>query len=292
VRVLAFFVALLVAGSAFAQRGLAISPPDPFIITELSPTVVGNSTPVSLTPRATINTAETNVVVILAGQSLAANTSGTYSAPTNASAINNVNIYDGASYPPAANLLGCTNSAIGTGNVGTYLADQIINAGKAQRVWLVPIAVGGTSVADWATGNLSGRIGVTMRRLASRGITPSTTNTSFIFVWMQGEQDASLGTSSAAYQASFATIVSALTGAGFSGRIFVNLETYSGSTNATIRAAQAAVVNGTTIFQGGDIDTLTGGTNRQGDSTHLTAAGASAAAGLIWTAIHATGAPY
>jgi hypothetical protein len=47
-------------------------------------------------------------------------------------------------------------------------------------------------------------------------------------------------------------------------------------------------VNGTTVFQSGDIDTLTAA-SRQGDNVHLNDAGAASAATLIYNAMHASG---
>lgn len=297
-RIAAFLLTLLIAAPAAAQRGLSVSPVDPFIITEFvtgSPPVIvpGNSDTggLSVIP-APIDSSITNIVLILGGQSLGSNTSGALYTPTNNTKINNVNIYDGASYQIGGNLLGCSNSTIGPGNVGAYLADAIISAHPTYRVWLVPIAIGGTSIADWSTGNLKDRAGQAMRRLKSRGITPSTPNTYFIFQWMHGETDAGLGTSSAAYQAGFASVVSNLTSNGFSGRIFVNLETYNaGVTSATIRSAQTALVNGTTIFQGFDMDTIGAG-GRGADNEHLNPTGAGTGSTGMWNQIKLTGAPY
>lgn len=51
--------------------------------------------------------------------------------------------------------------------------------------------------------------------------------------------------------------------------------------------AQAAMVNGTTIFAGPDTDTLTGATNRQASLVHFNATGADACATLWKTALDA-----
>ena len=58
-----------------------------------------------------------------------------------------------------------------------------------------------------------------------------------------------------------------------------------------MQAAQVALANGTTVFAGGDLDTLNA-TNRQADNTHFNDTGAAAAATLIWNAMHASGSPY
>src|SRR5262245_16246844 len=84
------------------------------------------------------------------------------------------------------------------GGVSLRLADLLVSNSKFDRVIIVPVAIGGTSVAMWATGGvLSNCITAAMARLASRGIVPGMTNVTFAFVWGQGESDG--GTSQAAY---------------------------------------------------------------------------------------------
>ena len=134
-----------------------------------------------------------------------------------------------------------------------------------------------------------------MRRLAARGITPATTGVTFALAWDLGPTDGVNGTSQAAWTASFNTFYANCVAVGFSGRTFVNLSTYYvGTTYPAIRAAQVAVCNGTTIFQGGDGDTLIGtSVNRQVvDGEHFTDGGAASFATLIYNAMHASGAPY
>jgi len=80
---------------------------------------------------------------------------------------------------------------------------------------------------------------------------------------------------------------------GFSGRQFINQETIlANTTNPTVAAAQAALIDNVTYFVGGNMDSLTAGTNRQADGTHLTAAGQASQATLEDAAMHASGAPY
>ena len=278
-----------------------LSAPDPYVLDDLI--APGHNATGGLTPRSlVINPAFRTLVLVTSGQSLLCNTNPTLFTPANNTVIDNFNIYDGVAYPISGALLGATNSIpvglLGPGNLSARVADLLIASGIWNRVILVPIGVGGTFIVDWSAGHLStpgvgGRFGVAMRRLAARGIAPATTGVTFANLFGLGETDSANGTSSAAWQASFATLMANNVSAGFSGKTFVNLETLTaGATNSTIRAAQAAVVNGTTIFQGGDLDTLTGGTNRQVDGTHLTDSGAASAATLIYNAMHASGAPY
>lgn len=92
----------------------------------------------------------------------------------------------------------------------------------------------------------------------------------------------------ATYTANLQSVIAASrTLLGFNVPWFVGKCTYYlGSTDATIRAAQAAVVNGTNIFQGADSDNYVSGTYRY-DVHHLTAAGAEAVAADYVTTVRA-----
>jgi len=272
------------------MRG-GFSPPDPFIITEM-PAGPGYQDTNGKTVRSlAINTGIRNLVLITAGQSNWESTNPTLYTPTNSSVIDNFNIYDGAAYSIAGPLLGCSSSPLGPGNLGARVADLLVTNGKFDRVILVSIAIGSTSVADWGTGRLQDRVGVAMRRLAARGITPATTGVTFALIWGQGENDTQAGTSQASYTSSLNSFIANAQAAGMSGRIFVTLESWNaGTTSANVRAAQAAVVTGN-VFQGGDMDTLNA-TNRQADNVHLNDTGAASMATLEYNAMHASGAPF
>jgi hypothetical protein len=279
---------------ALAQRG--VSAPDPYIVNDVvnGPSNVGggpshNVGSLSLRSQTT-NPAQRTLVLIIAGQSNAANVVPTRVAPTNGSVIDQMNLYDGAIYSVAGNLVGCSNDD-SHGNMNPQIADKFISGGQFDRVILADVSISTTTIAQWATGPLSTRIPAILRRLAARGITPASTNVTFAFLWEQGESDT--GTAQAAYQSAFNTIVSTqLTPNGFSGRIFVAEETMLSSTvNATIQAAQVALVDNTTIWSAGNLDALTGA-NRQGDGTHWSDTGAPNAATAIYNAMHASGAPF
>lgn len=246
-----------------------------------------------------INTGIKNLVLIVAGQSNYQNVAPSAYTPTNASAIDNFNVYDGGMYAAADPLLGAswmgtTLGGVGSnpspGNIGTRVADLLITNGKFDRVILVPVAVGGTSVDMWATGIVSNRITTAMARLESRGITPGMTNVTFAVIWGQGESDS--GTSQADYTSRLNTVISNAAAAGFSGRWFINKQTWlAGSTNATVQAAQDAIPNGSTIFAGANADSLNA-MNRYADNTHFNDTGMAALATLVYNAMHASGAPY
>lgn len=271
------------------QRGT--SSPDPFTLA----TNAGSWADVNgLSVRsAVINPAVKTLVLLGIGQSQLGNTSPTVFVPANSSVIDNMNIHDGALYSIAGRMLGCTTTSGGNGNVLAKIADLFIADGRFGRVILVPVAVGGTVAGNWEpTGGYEDRIPVAMRRLAARGITPTTPGVTFGLLWGDGESDGQAGTTAVNYTASFNRMLTIATNAGFSGRVFVTRETWiAGTTYSTIQNAQTALVNGTTIFSGGNWDSLDA-TNRQADNTHWNGTGLLAAGTLTYNAMRASGAPY
>lgn len=279
-------IVAFVFSAAHAQNGVA--PPDPYVIDDSFAVGSRDTNPLSFRSPV-INPALKTLVLIVAGQSNAANIVPTRIAPTNASVIDQMNIYDGALYSVRGDLLGCSNDDT-HGNMNVQLADKFISNGIFNRVIIADIAISTTTIAQWSTGTLSTRIPVIMRRLAAAGITPSTTGVTFAFLWEQGESDS--GTAQATYQSAFGTIKSSLLAAGFSGHIFVAEQTMlNGVTNATVEAAQIALVDNTSIWSAGNMDALTG-TNRQSDNTHWSDTGAPNAATAVYNAMHASGIPF
>lgn len=295
--ILASIIFLLFFGCSEVIIGAAN--PDPFIINDAFAIAQG-ALPYRKTAGLTardqaFNPAQKTLVLIGAGQSNYVSLNPTLYTPTSSSVIDNFNIYDGGSYSIGGPLLGTQyNASLGPGNILARVAQNAITGGF-DRVVIVPIAIAGTVAADWATGSLSDRIGVAMRRLASRGYVPGATGLTFALSWGQGETDNGNGTSQASYAASMATVISNAQAAGFTGsscRIFINKQTWlAGAVSAAVQAAQVALPNGTTIFAGGDLDTLNA-TNRQADNTHFNDTGAASGATLIWDAMHTSGSPY
>lgn len=245
----------------------------------------------------TLNTAIRNLVLVIAGQSLREAQTPTAYVPTNASAIDNFNVYDGAVYawadPPLGS--GYQNGGIaggGVGHLGARIADKFISGSIFDRVIVVPVAIGSSSVAQWASGGaLQNRLPATMARLKARGFVAQT-NVTVAIEWGQGETDNINGTTQSAYATSLSSVISNVRSAGFSGRFFVAQESWaSGAASSAVAAAQAAAVNGTTVFASGNIDTLNA-TNRLADNIHLNDTGAAAAATLIFNAMVASGAPF
>lgn len=289
---------LVVAGPCYAQRGGGASAPDPFLLNQFSGQEGWQDIKLRSRRSAVINTSIRNLVLFNVGQSNSTNVLPTSAIPTNASAVDNFNVYDGAMYDVVAGpLLGTQGytSGLGTGINGaiiTKVADLLVTNNKFDRVIIVPLAISGSPISEWgAGGSLYDRMCVAVRRLAARGITPAVTNVTFASVLMQGEADGAGGTSAIAYQTSVNQMIDRAASCGFSGRWFISLETWSlGVVYPTIRGAQAGLANGSTIFVGGDLDTILG-TGRT-DNIHFNDTGGATAATLTYNAMVASGAPF
>ena len=223
------------------------------------------------------------LVLLIVGQSICASSSPTPYTPVNANA-HALNIADGVVYKATDPLLGDTGITVSTfgGGWPSRVADNIITHGKFPRVILVPVCIGGTSIIDWTpAGVWNGRLRVALLRIRSMGWIGNV-NVTYRAVWDQGQGDTPpINTTQAQWQSRFAEIVTTINSFGIGApKICVPQDTWAAGANATIRAAQAAVVDNIQIFSGGDFDTLTGA-NRQGDNLHFSDLGAANAATLI-----------
>lgn len=227
---------------------------------------------------------ETTAVLVAAGGSMICNSVDTPYTPTHATKVDNLDLHDGGTWRAIDPLLGCGLDASGnTGNILGRVADKLIDLGVCERVILIPAGLGDTAADDWnSSAELRDRLIVAGRRAAAVGLTVTA------FLWVQGERDGVLGTTQSAYEASLTGLIDRVRAAGFAAPWLIGRSTYAaGASSSAIRAAQAAVVNGTDILAGADTDSLTGGTYRQADVTHWKAAGADAAAALWASAIDA-----
>lgn len=289
-RVLLFAILLALTQSSLAQ-GVFSAPghnTSQYAITEvrdhgpgLSDTTGKTSASSALTP------GEKTAIAIVAGQSLSANQGASLYTPTNAAKCQQLNIYDGALYRAVDPVLGAGGA---TGTWMTRWCDLTINAGTFQRVILVPIAISGTSSLEWRTSYLQ-RMYVAVLRLRALGYLATNSDLRRFVMVGQGEQDSIDGTTSAQYQANWIAVQSAAEGLGWDGNWFFARETMSSNTvYATIQGAQDALPDGLKRKVGANTDSLTGGTNRQGDGTHLTDTGNQNNAAL-WQAIIAAAYP-
>ncbi|MDI1264039.1 MAG: sialate O-acetylesterase [bacterium] len=227
---------------------------------------------------------QSTLVLLVVSQSIPANSAPTAYTPSNATA-HALSVIDGNCYRATDPLLGGTgqppSGATFGGSYVSKLADKIITDGKYQRVIVVVSSIGGTSAADWApTGPWNAHLRTALLRIRQKAYVGNA-DVTYRVLYDQGTTDAVNGTSQANWQASFQQIVGTINGFGLGApKICVSIDTMAtNATNATIQAAQQAVVDNVQIFQAGNLDTLTGG-NRQADGTHLSDTGTTNAAAL------------
>jgi hypothetical protein len=106
-------------------------------------------------------------------------------------------------------------------------------------------------------------------------------------IYALGTNDNALGISGANYTANAKSCFQSLRDYGFQGKIFVAKTTMlTNAVSGTLQTAQAGLIdNPNGIYLGADVDSLTGGTNRQADGTHLTTTGNDSLA-TLWKAIY------
>lgn len=250
------------------------------------------------TPRSlAINPAEDTLIMICAGQSLATNLIADTFNPVNASKVDNLAWYDGNNYAATTPLLGTSwNGTIGTSvNFNHKVADGIISNGKFDRVIIVPVALPGTTINWWANeGSLTTEavgywrmIAAAAMKLRAQGITPDTPGVKFLVKWNQGESDRQASTTQANYTAYFNTMKSNVDAFLPGVKWMVARESwFIGTVSAAVQSAQTALVNGTTIFAGENMDSIDN-TGREADQTHLNASGGNSAAAMGIAAITA-----
>jgi len=168
------------------------------------------------------------------------------------------------------------------GSVWTPLADQWVRRGRAERIVIAMTAQSATSVADWQPkGRLHERAQSTIAALQKRGLHVSR------ILWLQGEADAILNTSGAAY---FNGLVAALEPLARSAGAPVLVATVgrcgSGFSSA-VREAQARVVREKQwAFPGPDMDLVPD--TRRYQRCHYAQAGLAQAVSLWAAALEQT----
>jgi len=212
-------------------------------------------------------------VIVVVGQSNAANHgAGRYAARYR---VDNFNIYDGRCYRAADPLLGASGDG---GNFATRLGDRLIYTGLFDRVILAPIAMGGTTVEQWAEeGMFNRRIPVLIRRLFDAGLSAD------FILWQQGEGNPGMGdVGGRQYRKNLLEVIRTFRSFGVTAPFFVSLTTLCGGPHANaenIRAGQRGVVNPLGgIYQGPDTDTI--GVEHRWDKCHFDETGLEMAASL------------
>jgi hypothetical protein len=230
------------------------------------------------------------LVLVIFGQSNTCNVNPSAYVASNASVIDNFNIYNGGTYAATTPLIGCSCSTLGPGNPFLRLADKLITSGTFDRVILVPAGIGATTAAMWAADSYN-RIAVTGRRLAAARLLGSTATVAVAY--QQGETDAG-ATSQVAYTSSLNTFITNVR-LWHSGPIFIAQSSWNGTISDTnITNAQASVVTNTAngIWSLGNMDANTTTWRQGAGNTHLSDTGADAWATAMQTALHAYGSPF
>ncbi len=245
------FLLLQVISQALAADPNALYVPAPFIVADPTPNYFPDwnnpqgKIPVPCTPRLGEVKIENPVLI---SQSNGTNSANGVHIPANPTKLVNYNIRDGGCYTAKAGgpidpLLGCTAYPPGlsapypTGSWFSVFGDQRISMGKADRVNLIPIGVGGSYMHDWEPGGANNiRLGVTAYRLSVAGIVPT-----YVMI-DQGESD--LNTTYSAYLGSLQNMINSVHSYWPNIDIYVAQVTYiNGLTSPAVAAAQLAVVN-------------------------------------------------
>lgn len=257
------------------------SVPDPYILPELTNYPFGNKAfGDKVQTTSALVGGETTAVILTLGDSLMSNTVNSLYVPVQAR-NHNFNVYNGGCYISKEPLLGCQiNAALyNSGCWFTRAADNLITNGVYQRVIHVPIAVGGSVLADWATGgSVNGRILPAYRRvLANIG------DLTAVYI-MLGANDRTTTQTDATN--SLNSIINTIRNCGITCKIFVAKHSIFGLvTVPAVQAAQVSVLSTVNlIYPGGDADTLTASGNYW-DGTHFNSTGSAAYATLTTAAI-------
>jgi hypothetical protein len=207
------------------------------------------------------------VVLLVLGQSNAANHAGQASAAATVVAIQH-----GRCYVVLEPLPGATGRG---GSVWSRLMPMLASGLAPRRVAFAILAVDSTTIADWtAPTALRDRLVGEIRSMADAGIEVSAV------LWQQGEADAREGTSRASYRAGLQALVALLRAEHVAAPILLARSARCGDTEGSaIRAAIDDVANHEPgVVEGPDLDVLTGAA--RSDGCHWSSEGAHASAAL------------
>jgi hypothetical protein len=188
---------------------------------------------------------ETTAVLLVAGQSNAANSQGQrYESPDDRV----VNFSEGHCYRAASPLLGADDQR---GESWTLLGLKLIRTGLYNRVILVPAAAGGSAISRWAAGgDLNGMLMTAIRAAKARYAITAV-------LWDQGATDFTLHTPEERYRSDLKSLIDQIRAEGVTAPFFITRCSVGGDDwtedNAVARA-QAALADGETILDGPNTD--------------------------------------
>ena len=214
-------------------------------------------------------------IIVVHGQSNAANFGSVRHSAREA--VDNFDPATGKCFAAVDPLLGTDGTG---GSFATRLGDILIQAGRYDRVILVPLARGGASLSFL---NDEGAVLITnaISKLKGAGLTPTH------ILFQQGETDAVSTTTAEEYASLLHQLAKRFRAAGFDAPFYLSRSTkcnYFGLNNtAAVRAGQLSAVNeALNIRPGPDTDTI-GNEGRSPDRCHMNEAGTLANAAL-WAA--------
>jgi hypothetical protein len=207
------------------------------------------------------------MVLLLIGQS----NTGNHAEQRHASAYGDrvLNYFAGKCFVAASPLLGTSGEA---GESWTLLGNQLVAAGLADRVVLIPAGLGGTSIRRWQQGgDLNGMLLSVLDEARPRyRITH--------VLWHQGESDFVDKTTQKDYATMFASLVDSLRNKGVAAPVFASVTTMCPLSsgwfpgNPTALAQQALPDRARRIFAGLNTDVLLGPADRN-SGCHFTRTG-------------------
>jgi hypothetical protein len=218
-------------------------------------------------------------VVLTFGQSNIANECDPLGCYTPGPGVYNFNLFESRCYVAKDPLLGATGDR---SNLTTRLGDLLVRRGVYDRVLLVPIAYGGTYIAEWTpNGRMFPRLRQTLIRLRRAGV--SVTHA----LWQQGEAEGVLpNADGSAWARHFNEMAATLRQYEVLAPIFVAQCTVCCTPpNERIRTAQrTVVVPSAGVFAGPDVDLI--GRDQRWDGCHFSTAGLEKAAELWFSVVH------
>jgi len=206
----------------------------------------------------------TTAVLLVLGQSNAAN----YQGQRYQSADDRVvNFSEGHCYVASSPLLGADGNY---GESWTLLGIKLVNSGMYSKVILVPVAVGSTSIRQWAPGG-------SLNRTLLAVIRDAKPHFAFTGVfWNQGASDFSLHTPGDLYRSELKSLIAMIRAEGVQAPFYItrsSLQLDAGwSEDNPITRAQASLVDGKSIFAGPNTDHDIGEIDRF-DGLHFAASG-------------------
>lgn len=221
---------------------------------------------------------------IIAGQSNGENAHDLGYKAANPLNILNLDPLRGGVYLATEPLVGCATHSdpTKTGNMLLVAADLLVSRNVFSDVVLIPVAMGGSTIAMWDGGPTEFWKGImaSYRRGADAGLAITG------ILWQHGESDNALATPAAKYVSDFMSMAGKVQASGCSAPWMIANGSYNdGAISTVIQAALRSLVDGKTRLYGADTDSL--GDEFRYDRTHLNMAGKLAGAKLWAQAIGA-----